>query len=93
MRKDLFINANATINMKRKITSDLALLPDLDITGMSLPDCVLKIKDLTNYPTDKDDAVNHNKYIAILSDGTGIGISCAREQLEEFISQLIEKQD
>lgn len=87
------IKRNMRITITSELTERLNTLPNLNITGMLLPDSVIKIKDLSNYQTDKDNAINHNTYIALLRDGTGIGLSCAKEQLGKLLSQIIESQD
>ena len=82
------------INMKLLLTSELVerlnAVPDLDITQMVLPESVMKIKDLSNYPTDKDGSLGYNTYTALLRDGTGVGVSCAKEQLSGVLSQFFE---
>ena len=79
--------------MELLLTSELVerlnRIPDLDITQMELPETVVKIKDLSNYPIDKDGALNHNTYIVLLQNGKGLGISCAKEQLSGLLSQII----
>ncbi len=80
--------------MRREISpemvEDLNKLPDVDLTNMSVPDCVLRIKDLSNYPTDRDGAINHNTYFVWYKDGTGEGVSCNKEQLSQWFANFWE---
>lgn len=68
----------------------LSKQPDLDLTNLSVPDCVMRIKDLSNYPTDRDGAIDHNTYFVWYKDGTGEGVSCGKEQLSQWFSDLRE---
>lgn len=80
--------------MRSIITSDLAerlsKQPDLDLTNLSVPDCVMRIKDLSNYPTDRDGAIDHNTYFVWYKDGTGEGVSCGKEQLSQWFANFWE---
>ena len=80
--------------MRRVIDSELAerlnKLPDLDLTNLSVPDCVLRVKDLSNYPTDRDCAINHNTYFVWYKDDTGEGVSCGKEQLSQWFANFLE---
>ena len=80
--------------MRRVITSEQAerlnKLPDVDLTNLSVPDCGLRVKDLSNYPTDRDGVVNYNTYFVWYKDGTGEGVSCNKEQLSKWFSDLRE---
>ena len=81
-------------SMRRVISPEqaerLSKLPDVDLTNLSVPDCVLRVKDLSNYPTDRDGAVDHNTYFVWYKDGTGEGVSCSKEQLSQWFSGLRE---
>lgn len=81
--------------MRKPITSglveELNKLPDLDLTGLSVLDCVLKIKDLSNYPTDRDGAIDHNTFFVWYKDDTGEGISCNKEQLSHWFANFGEE--
>ncbi len=84
--------------MRKVITSEMVeelnKLPDVDLTDLSVPDCVLRIKDLSSYPTDRDGAVDHNTFFVWYKNGTGEGVSCNKEQLSQWFSNLREdKQD
>ena len=80
--------------MRSIITSDLAerlsKQPDLDLTNLSVPDCVMRIKDLSNYPTDRDGAINHNTFFVWYKDGTGEGVCCSKEQLSQWFANFLE---
>ena len=80
--------------MRSIITSDLAerlsKQPDLDLTNLSVPDCVMRIKDLSNYPTDRDGAINHNTFFVWYKDGTGEGVWCSKEQLSQWFANFWE---
>lgn len=80
--------------MRRVISPEQAerlnKLPDVDLTNLSVPACVLKVKDLSNYPTDRDGVVNYNTYFVWYKDGTGEGVSCNKEQLSKWFSDLRE---
>lgn len=85
-------------SMRKVITSEMVeelnKLPDVDLTDLSVPDCVLRIKDLSSYPTDRDGAVDHNTFFVWYKNGTGEGVSCNKEQLSQWFSNLREdKQD
>lgn len=84
--------------MRKVITSEMVeelnKLPDVDLTDLSVPDCVLRIKDLSSYPTDRDGAVDHNTFFVWYKNGIGEGVSCNKEQLSQWFSNLREdKQD
>lgn len=72
------------------ITTDMAerlsKLPDLDTSNLSLPDCILRIKDLSDYPIDSKDAIFNDTFLVWYKDGTGEGITCAKEELHQWIS-------
>ena len=72
------------------MVEDLNKLPDVDLTNMSVPDCVLRIKDLSNYPTDRDGAINHNTYFVWYKDGTGEGGSCNNEPFSQWFANFWE---
>lgn len=85
-------------SMRKVITSEMVeelnKLPDVDLTDLSVPDCVLRIKDLSSYPTDRDGAVDHNTFFVWYKNGTGEGVSRNKEQLSQWFSNLREdKQD
>lgn len=80
--------------MRKVITSELAeelnKLPDLDLTNLSVPDCVLRIKDLSNYPTDRDGAIDHNTFLVWYKDGTGESVSCGKDLLGKWFANFWE---
>lgn len=82
-------------SMRKVITSEMVeelnKLPDVDLTDLSVPDCVLRIKDLSNYPTDRNGAIDHNTYFVWYKDDTGEGISCNKEQLNHWFANFWEE--
>ena len=68
----------------------LSKLPDLDLSNLSVPDCVMRIKDLSNYPTDCNGAIDHNTYFVWYKDDTGEGVWCSKEQLSQWFANFWE---
>lgn len=79
-------------SMRKVITSELveelSKLPDVDLTNLSVPDCVLRIKDLSNYPTDRNGAIDNSTYLVWYKDGTGEGVSCSKERLSQWFASF-----
>lgn len=81
-------------NTRKEITphlvKELNKLPDLDLTNLSVPDCVLRIKDLSHYPTDRDGAIDHNTYFVWYKNGTGEGVNRNKEQSNQWFANFWE---
>ncbi len=82
--------------MKMMLDSELIAflnkLADVNTDNMSLPETVVKIKDLSTVSDEncKWALLNNNSYIAILRNGDGVPFTCPKEGIESFLSTLKE---
>ena len=63
---------------------------DVNTDNMSMPETVVKIKDLSNVNSCNWTFLNHNSYIAVLQNGKGLPFTCPKEEIGSFLSALKE---